>query len=240
MNYVITMAGEGSRFVNAGYALPKMLIEAKGKTLLQWSIDSLPLELCTNLICVVLQKHITEFGLDKVIQELYKTKVPKITIVPLLEVTGGQAETVLKAKAAIDISKDLLVYNIDTAFVSTSIKSKLLDSSNHGVMGAFIGSGNKYSYAKLNNNAVVVETAEKIEISNNALNGMYHFRDTKRILEIIEESVSKKVKFNNEYYIAPLYNKLIQEGQQFVIDIAQHTYILGTPEELNNFLNEKK
>ena len=45
MNFLITMAGEGRRFREAGFTVPKMLIEAKGKTLLEWSIDSLPLKI---------------------------------------------------------------------------------------------------------------------------------------------------------------------------------------------------
>ena len=45
MNFVIPMAGRGERFKKAGFSLPKMLIESHGKTLLEWSVDSLPLEL---------------------------------------------------------------------------------------------------------------------------------------------------------------------------------------------------
>ena len=65
MNFLITMAGEGRRFREAGFMMPKMLIEAKGKTLLEWSIDSLPLGLCNRLIFVGLQKHENEFHLSK-------------------------------------------------------------------------------------------------------------------------------------------------------------------------------
>ena len=102
MNFVITMAGEGSRFLKAGYTMPKMLIEARGKTLLQWSIDSLPLKLCSNLICVILKKHDDEFNLGNIIKGMYEVEVPKITILSLREVTRGQAETLFKAKAAVD------------------------------------------------------------------------------------------------------------------------------------------
>ena len=41
MTIIITMAGLGSRFRKAGYDCPKYKIEAKGKTLFQWSMDSL-------------------------------------------------------------------------------------------------------------------------------------------------------------------------------------------------------
>ena len=41
MDVIITMAGLGSRFRQAGYNCPKYMIEAKGKTLFDWSMDSL-------------------------------------------------------------------------------------------------------------------------------------------------------------------------------------------------------
>lgn len=41
MDIIITMGGLGSRFARAGYTVPKYRIEAKGKTLFEWSLDSL-------------------------------------------------------------------------------------------------------------------------------------------------------------------------------------------------------
>ena len=41
MTIIITMAGLGSRFRKAGYKVPKYMITAKGKTLFDWSMDSL-------------------------------------------------------------------------------------------------------------------------------------------------------------------------------------------------------
>ena len=41
MQIVITMAGLGTRFKNAGYTVPKYEIEVRGKTLFAWSMDSL-------------------------------------------------------------------------------------------------------------------------------------------------------------------------------------------------------
>ena len=41
LTVVITMAGLGSRFREAGYTVPKYQIEAHGKTLFEWSMESL-------------------------------------------------------------------------------------------------------------------------------------------------------------------------------------------------------
>ncbi len=41
MTIVITMAGSGTRFKNAGYSMPKYQITVHGKTLFEWSMESL-------------------------------------------------------------------------------------------------------------------------------------------------------------------------------------------------------
>ena len=41
LTVVITMAGLGSRFRKAGYNVPKYMIEVHGKTLFEWSMESL-------------------------------------------------------------------------------------------------------------------------------------------------------------------------------------------------------
>lgn len=41
MTVIITMAGLGSRFRKIGYAVPKYMINAKGRTLFDWAMDSL-------------------------------------------------------------------------------------------------------------------------------------------------------------------------------------------------------
>ena len=41
LTVLITMAGLGSRFRKVGYTVPKYQIEAHGKTLFEWSMESL-------------------------------------------------------------------------------------------------------------------------------------------------------------------------------------------------------
>lgn len=238
MNFVITMAGEGKRFADAGYTLPKMLIPAKGKTLLEWSIDSLPLDICSHLICVVLDKHDVGFSLCSEITRLYEHRVPKISFIRLPAVTGGQAESVLTAKSVMDMEKELLIYNIDTAFHSDTLREELISGKGDGVLGAFHSSENKFSYAQIDEHGFVTQTAEKIVISEYALNGLYHFRDTPGFLSVAEKSIHLNVTHQGEFYIAPMYNDLIAQGKKFTIDMAKETFILGTPEQLNDFLHE--
>ena len=40
---------------------------------------------------------------------------------------------------------------------------------------------------------------------------------------------------NGEFYVAPVYNRLIAAGGNVVIDVAEEVWVLGTPEDLADF-----
>jgi dTDP-glucose pyrophosphorylase len=239
MNFVIPMAGRGSRFSEAGYSSPKMLIEAKGKTLLEWSLESLPLHLCSNLIFIALEEHSLNNNIENFVYSRYPDLKSIIKFIFLKEVTRGQSETVLKAKEVFDNSKGLLIYNIDTWFYSSGLEKKLLSDEWDGIAGAFISSDPRYSFAKLDDKKNVVEVAEKKAISNFALTGMYYFKSTISFVDAAEEAISNNETVKNEFYIAPLYNKLISKGKKIAIDLVDDFSILGTPEELNVFIQKR-
>lgn len=233
MTFVIPMAGRGERFKKAGYALPKMLLEAHGKTLLEWSVNSLPLQLCTNLIFIGLEEHNTDYNLEQLINNKYGSFQPQFLW--LKETTRGQAETVYMAKHLYDLDLDLLIFNIDTMFYSQSLASILKTSKWDGILGSFESNEARFSYAKINSDQIVVETAEKIVISKHALTGMYHFKRASDFIRIVQKHLDQNLLSGGEFYIAPMYNDLIEEGKEFTIDICEDHWILGTPDELKYF-----
>ena len=74
---VIPMAGQGIRFKNAGISKPKFMIEVKNKTLFEWSIDSLPLEISKQIIFICLNEH-KKFNIDQFIKNIMFEKYPKL------------------------------------------------------------------------------------------------------------------------------------------------------------------
>ena len=238
MNFLITMAGEGRRFREVGYELPKMLIEAKGKTLLEWSIDSLPLNLSSRLIFVGQQKHEDEFQLSEKIKSIYSNRVSSLHFKFIDKITRGQSETACIAKHLVDLSQPLLIFNIDTQFSSSSLEKNLLRKNIDGVLGAFYSEEPRFSFAALNDDGFVTKTAEKEVISSNALTGLYHFTFPQDFFEAAESAFSKNETIKGEFYIAPLYNHLINKGRKLIVDVADEVNILGTPEELEIFKNK--
>lgn len=238
------MAGRGKRFFQAGYELPKYMIEAKGKTLFEYSLDGLPLDIADRIIFIGLVEHQTRYDLRRFIDEKiehYETKA-ECKFLFLQDVTRGQAETVLMAERFIEPSDDLLVYNIDTYFQSKNLKQKLLNSieKKDGILGAFVldNPDNKWSYAEINDSGLVTRTTEKIPISNYALTGMYHFSNAQDILDVASSNIMSNRMEQNEFYIAPMYNDLIAQGKEYVIDIADEFIPLGVPEDVETFANE--
>ena len=62
--YAVAMAGLGTRFTRAGYALPKYMIRAAGATLFEHSLRSLPLEPARKLVFIALKEHQETYGLE--------------------------------------------------------------------------------------------------------------------------------------------------------------------------------
>jgi dTDP-glucose pyrophosphorylase len=248
MNLVIPMAGEGSRFFDVGYKLPKYMLEAHGKSLFHYSLSSFPLEIFENIIFIALKSHQKKYKVKKFIKEemiklsqKYNYKNNYKTIL-LENKTEGQAQTVLKAKKFIDKKSDLVIYNIDTHFRSDELKIKLLNSKlkKDGILGT-VKLNNpkpKWSFAKLNDNDIVIKTVEKEVISNFALTGMYHFTKASDFINTAQYFIDNNIKEKNEYYIAPMYNFLISQGKKFKLDIVNEFTPLGVPKDLEAFRNE--
>lgn len=237
MNFVIPMAGHGARFIQAGYQLPKMLLKAHGKTLLEWSLNSLPLQLANVVIFVGLKEHNDNFSLQQKIQELY----PNINsrFIFLEQVTRGQAETTYLALEHCNYDEPLVIFNIDTFFQSSTLANNLLKPDIDGVLGAFYSTENRFSFAALNaNNQYVTDVREKEVISENALTGLYTFKNVHDFVDTYNYHVGNNLTVKGEYYIAPMYNYLIALGRKYIIDHADKHYILGTPAEYTDFLTK--
>lgn len=237
MKFVIPMAGRGNRFKIAGYTQPKMLIQSFGLTLFEWAMKSLPLELADQIIFMCLEEHLQKYP---EIVSLFK-KVAADTpfeVFGIPQVTDGQMRTVLIAESLIDDEEDLVIYNIDTFFVSKTLKKRLSSAKKEaldGVLGAFTSTDSKWSFAKIGQNGYIEKTAEKQVISDIALTGLYHFSRGNDFVRAAKTALSKGLKVNNEYYVAPLYNILIAEGKKYVVDMVDSFWCMGTPEDLQNF-----
>jgi dTDP-glucose pyrophosphorylase len=238
MNIVITMAGNGQRFKDAGYIVPKYEITAHTKTLFEWSMSSLSGFFVTTskyIFVALRQDNATEF--IKNICE--KMGIGPIEIIEIDHVTDGQATTALLASSVWINSHELLIYNIDTYVEPGNMNYKQIKGD--GFLPCFEGGGDHWSFVKLNEEGLAVEVAEKTRISKNCTVGAYYFKNAALYQRLYTEYYLNKIPLDKtrERYIAPLYNQLICEsGEVYISNIPkQYVHVLGTPSELDDFVN---
>jgi dTDP-glucose pyrophosphorylase len=234
MTIVIPMAGRGQRFIDQGHSIPKFCLEAHGKTLLEWSVDSLPLDLAHRVVFVALREHDEQFGVRAMVRRCYGHRV-SLSFVLLDAVTRGQAETVMRAEPFIAASEPLLIFNIDTMFRSPTLRRNLAREDVDGVLGCFRSRGARFSFAVTDEQGWVTRVTEKEPISEYALTGLYHFRKGGDFLDSARAAILSRQLSKGEFYIAPLYNTLIARGARLVLDAAPVHHVLGTPEEYRTF-----
>ncbi len=233
MNIVIPMAGAGSRFSQAGFMLPKPLIDVQGKPMYHWATNSLPLEHASRLIFIVREDEFTQ----QIIEDIHTTYgmfEPRIRI--LENLTRGQAETVYLARDLMDLNQPTLIHNADTAFQSMQMP----DAHAFGGLVTFEAAPNdaRWSFARTDEHQSdrVIEVREKTIISRFASTGTYYFADTAWMLYSIKHSLINNMTEQGEFYIAPLYNQAIENNHYIQLLSCKHFTCLGTPEELENAL----
>ena len=227
INIVVAMAGAGSRFAEKGYRLPKPLIPAFGEPMYRHAVRSLPLHLAERLIFLI-RRDAQSSQLRRDIHDSFAAFHPLIVEVDHL--TRGQAETVLYARHKLAFHRPVLIHNADSAFELTSYADFPLSAD--GALLLFRGSGNKWSYAEMDDERRVTQVREKLAISPFASTGTYYFRSSVQLLELIEHAMSREETVNGEFYIGPLYNVMAAQGQPIKGVEVERFISFGTPEDL--------
>lgn len=234
MNIILPMAGRGSRFAEVGYESPKPLIDVRGRPMYSWAMDSLPLHAAKRVVFICLREHLRNLALEQDIKRRYSKLNP--VIIPLDKVTEGQACTVLEAREFINNDEPLIIYNADTFCVSSSDDAYMnLKDDVDGVISVFRAEGDKWSFARTDDEGRVVETAEKRRISDWATTGLYHFTRGRDFVSNAENMIKANERVNNEFYVIPVYNRMIADGANIRCDVAREVRVLGTPEDLAHF-----
>ena len=236
LNILIPMAGAGSRFEKAGYSFPKPLIDIKGKPMIQVVVESLNIN--ANYIFIVQKTHYEKYSLQHTLNLI----APNCKIIQVDGMTEGAACTTLLAKELINNNSPLLIANSDQYLDWSSnqfMYSMIGDEIDGGIL-TFPSCHPKWSYARLCNNGFVVEVAEKKVISEHATVGVYYFKKGEDYVKGAEQMIDKNIRTNNEFYVCPVYNECILNGNKVKIhSVEQHSmWGLGTPEDLEEFISK--
>jgi HAD superfamily hydrolase (TIGR01509 family) len=236
LNVLIPMAGAGSRFEKAGYTFPKPLIEVNKKPMIQLVVENLNID--ANFIFVVQQGHRVKYNLDTLLNLI----APGCKIVETQGVTEGAACTALLASEYIDKDTPLFFANSDQ-FVdwnSNEFMYKMNESGADGGIVVFEATHPKWSFAEIDENNFVVRVAEKDPISTNATVGFYYWKKGSDFVKYANQMIDKNVRVNNEFYVCPVFNEAIADNKKIISFKAETMWGLGTPEDLDLFLKDRK
>ena len=232
LNVLIPMAGAGSRFEAAGYTFPKPLIEVRGKPMIQVVVENLNIE--ARFIYIVQRSHYEKYNLEF----LLKLITPNCEIVQIDGLTEGAACTTLLAREYIDNDDSLVIANSDQ-FVEWNSGETLYSFMADGIDGGIVtfnATHPKWSYARIDEFGLVQEVAEKKPISNIATVGIYFWKKGSDYVKYADNMIEKNIRTNGEFYVCPVFNQAIEDGKKFRIRNIDQMWGLGTPEDLNFFL----
>ena len=237
MTVIITMAGIGSRFKAAGYLCPKYMIPAKGKTLFEWSMDSL-LDYNSHVDQYIFVVRKEDSAKQFITEKCRQYGLDNINIIEIDYVTDGQATTCMLALPYCKQDHAIMVYNIDTYVEPYELKYE--DISGDGYIPCFHAEGTHWSFVRTDESGIAVEVREKTRISDNCSLGAYFFSSANLFERIYREFYADGSNLEKkEKYIAPMYNYMIEKGLTVKIGIvdSEKVHVLGTPEELETFIN---
>ena len=236
MNVSIPMAGAGSRFAAAGYTFPKPLIEVNGKPMIQVVVENLNID--AHYIFMVQKEHYEKYNL----KQLLNLIKPGCDIIQVEGLTEGAACTTLLAKEFINNGEPLLMANSDQ-FVEWNSNECLYaftaDTIDAGIV-TFKATHPKWSFAKLGKDGFVSEVAEKNPISDLATVGIYYWSRGEDYVKYAEQMIEKNIRTNNEFYVCPVFNEAIADGKKVRAKNISKMWGIGTPEDLNHFLEQYK
>ena len=132
----------------------------------------------------------------------------------------------------------LIIANSDQ-FIDFSIEdfvNDCMESDADGSISTFDGQRHpKWSYAAVSD-GYVTEVREKDPFSDHATTGVYMWKRGSDFVKYAESMILKNIRVNKEFYVVPTYNEAIQDGKKITIFPSKKMWGLGTPEDLEYFL----
>jgi dTDP-glucose pyrophosphorylase len=239
MTAIVTMAGFGRRFLDAGYTVPKYRIDVHGRSLFSWAMLSLRGFIEAGAPFVFAVRADDDAG-EFIRSEARSLGIQGVEIVQLLEPTDGQATTAMLARPALaDTAKPIFIYNIDTFVHPSALPASAVKGD--GWIPCFSAEGDAWSFAAADSSGRVSEVREKIRISPHATVGLYWFSSFDLYADTYARHYSDPKNLEKgERYVAPLYNSIIAQGLPvYLHDVPTSAVIpLGVPAEVERFRSQ--
>ena len=209
LKIIIPLGGSSELFSSAGYFYPKPLIEIGGKTMVELVLENpSKIRSICKFIFIVKEEDILKFHLDNTLKLLD----PSCEVVVLKNSTKGALCSVLMAIDKFDQNDSLLILNGDQIIDYDFSDFLQFWDSNEADCGlvTFNSIHPRWSYARVDENLLVLQTAEKNPISSNAIAGYYFFSDRDLFLKAAFQSIKDNSSNNDLFFFEHVLIKILR------------------------------
>jgi UDP-N-acetylglucosamine diphosphorylase / glucose-1-phosphate thymidylyltransferase / UDP-N-acetylgalactosamine diphosphorylase / glucosamine-1-phosphate N-acetyltransferase / galactosamine-1-phosphate N-acetyltransferase len=245
INIIIPMVGEGKRFVDYGFKINKFLlpIDKDLTPMIEKAITTL--DMTGQFIFIIREEGgIINSSLRTLLTKIYPTCI----ILSVDKLTEGPASSAYIAKNYIDNDNPLIISNSDQILDYNSDLFLKTCSQYDGCVMTYtpdyevkIGSKDKHSFIKLDENGYGIQLEEKIAISNCALVGTHYYKRGKDFARAYEYIVQNNIRApNGEFYISNTYQAMILMGYKigiYHLGDNEKFHPVGEPKDYFKFYN---
>jgi dTDP-glucose pyrophosphorylase len=242
MQVVVPMAGLGVRFADAGYRLPKPLVEVSGRPMIAAAVAGLPDY--DRLIFVCHPQHVEKFAIDRILQDRF----PDCRVVTAPGSTAGQAASVRLAAAHLDLEDSVLVAACDNTHLYSreQWRRRIAEPS----CSAFIWTYRRdarvllnpraHGWVEADDDGRVAGVSVKTPISDrpfydHCISGCFWFRTARGMLAGIDDLIAADRRVNGEFYLDSVPGLLQEQGKRVEVFEVEKYVGWGTPEDLHDF-----
>jgi ribose 5-phosphate isomerase B len=235
---LIPLAGYGKRFGEAGYYLPKQLLQILGKTTLEYSLESIVSGSSFDVVILLRSGLMTKHDLRPIFNKYFNRECKFIEVI---DDTRGSLETCLLARPYIDPESRLHIFTLDVKFAPQTDITKIDFGGSNAQISLVKTNNPGYSYAQVDpQDGRVTKVAEKRIISNYGATGLYSFAKADEFFEFSKRHISKGLVINKEFYISDVYRVYLEQERAVSSSIIDSIYSFGTPGEYEWCVNNLK
>jgi CTP:molybdopterin cytidylyltransferase MocA len=237
---LVPMAGRGSRFRADGYRVAKPLIPVRGEPMVVRAAASMPT--ADQWVFLPRAEDVARHPIRAALEAFSESSI----VVPVEEITSGQAATCLLAIGHLPDDAQLLIASCDyeVRYDGSAWRALIDDQSVDGVIwtyrmsGAVLKDPSAFAYCRVaDDGRTVTEVVEKRTVGDRPeedpmVVGTFWYRRAGDFKRGAQTMIARGITVGGEYYVGTSINTLLEEGARFVIFDIDQWISFGDPFEL--------
>ena len=239
------MSGLSSRFSNAGYTIPKFMIDIDGKKVIEHIINFYPKD--SDFLFIINDKHAE----DTDIINLLENGVDKKNIVVIPRHKKGPVFSIQNFEDYINDEEQVVINYCDFSMYwdYNDFEKYVNDTECDGCVVCYTGfhphmlGSDNYAFCRTDSpkELQIREIREKQPFTNDKMSefastGTYYFKKGSYVKKYFKELIEKDININCEYYVSLVHNLLIEDGLVNLVYEIPHMLQWGTPIDVSEYM----